>query len=562
MEKVSRRYWLLLSLLLPLIFSACSYSSPTPEQALSRQWELVEATPDFAPEGPFYLRFNDGGTFAFAYSIALPEVDQGRWHISDSLLILAPAETSPLAEEYIITTLSATTLQLVDEERQLTFQLSEPATTIGSFSEDVGRGVLGILTILLTAFLFSTGRRSIDWRLVLTGLALQLIFALAVLKVPLVKDIFEFISSGFVEILNFTREGSIFLFGPLVENVDTFGFIFAFQVLPTIIFFSALTSLLYYLNVLQYIVKGFAWVMYRTMRLSGAESLAAAGNIFLGQTEAPLLVKPYVNQMTRSEIMALMTGGMATIAGGVLVAYIGFLGGPDPEMQQVFATHLLTASIMSAPAALLIAKIIIPETEKVERKLMISSEQIGSNVLDAIANGTTQGLKLAVNVAAMLLVFLALVAMFDSILVDLFGKYTGLNAWILDATDGRYEGFSVRFILGHLFAPFAWLMGVPMEDATSVGLLLGEKTLFNEFVAYVSLGQLKDQAMILNYKSIIIATYALCGFANFASIGIQIGGIGVIAPERRTTLSELGFRALVGGTLACFLTASIAGMIV
>ena len=327
-------------------------------------------------------------------------------------------------------------------------------------------------------------------------------------------------------------------------------------------FFSGLTSLLYYLNVLQYVVYAFAWVMKRTMRISGVESLAAAANIFVGQTEAPLVVKPYVSKMTRSEVMCLMTGGMATIAGGVLVAYIGMLGGDDPVARQAFASHLLIASIMSAPAAVLAAKLLVPETEPCSDELLFPRHEMGCNLLDAITTGTSQGLKLALNVGAMLIVFTALIALVNFVLEAGLGRWTGLNGVVERITQGQYDGFTLQFVLGVLFAPLAWIMGVPHGDLLTVGQLLGEKTVLNEFYAYATFGELKSSGTITNPKSIIIATYALCGFANFASIGIQIGGIGVIAPNKRVTLSQLGLYALVGGTIACFLTACIAGMLV
>ncbi len=298
------------------------------------------------------------------------------------------------------------------------------------------------------------------------------------------------------------------------------------------------------------------------MCLSGAESLAAAANVFIGQTEAPLVIKPYLDKMSKSEIMCLMTGGMATIAGGVFAAYIGFLGGGDEAQQLLFAKHLLSASIMSAPAAIVAAKILYPETRKdIDQVITVTQEDVGSNVLDAISRGTTDGLKLAVNVAAMLLVFLAFVAMINGFLFDLIGSNTGLNAYIKDFTDGRYEGLQLQMILGYLFAPVAWLIGVPFEDVLSIGQLLGEKTILNEFVAYASMGSMKTSGVLMNEKSLIIATYALCGFANLGSIGIQLGGIGAIAPNQRQTLAELGVKALIGGTVAAFFTAVIAGML-
>lgn len=428
---------------------------------------------------------------------------------------------------------------------------------------NLGRGLLGIIFLLSLAALCSQNRKAIDWKLVSIGLGLQVVFALCVLKVGFVNDFFKFISSFFIAVLGFTKEGSSFLFSGLVTNMEGFGYIFAVQVLPVIIFFSALTSILYYLGILQKIVYGFAWVMNKTMGLSGAESLAAAANIFIGQTEAPLVIKPYLDKMSRSEIMCLMTGGMATIAGSVFAAYVGFLGGEDKELQTLFATHLLSASIMSAPAAIIIAKILYPETNPnaLDRNLVVSKEKLGTNLLEAISNGTTDGLKLAINVGVMLLVFIALMAMVNSFLFDLVGHYTGLNEYIVSFSEGKYEGLRLEYIFGFLFAPIAWILGVPMNDIVAVGQLLGEKTIINEFIAYASLGEMKASGVLTDPKSIIIATYALCGFANFSSIGIQIGGIGAIAPSQKKTLSELGILSLVGGTIACLLTGVIAGML-
>lgn len=425
------------------------------------------------------------------------------------------------------------------------------------------RGILGVAVLLLIAYLFSSDRKRINWRLVVTGVALQVIFALGVLKVAWVRTMFRGISEFFVQVLNFSSAGAEFLFGGLVTDIEGFGFIFAFQVLPTIVFFSALSSFLYYLGVLQLIVYVFAWIMSKTMHLSGAESLAAAGNIFLGQTESPLLVKPYLDKMTKSEVMCLMTGGMATIAGGVFAAYIGFLGGIDEELRLQFATHLLSASIMSAPAAIVAAKILVPEgkPEKLDRKVLIPRDKIGSNVLDAISIGTTDGLKLAINVGAMLLVFTAFIYMFNYVFMKV-GSVTELNEKIVLITNGAYDGLSLQYILGLFFAPLAWLLGVPSADIMQVGQLLGEKTILNEFFAYSSLGQMKEAGKFTSERSIIIATYALCGFANFASIGIQIGGIGAIAPGQRKNLAALGIKALIGGTIACFMTAAIAGVLV
>ena len=390
----------------------------------------------------------------------------------------------------------------------------------------------------------------------------QLIFAICILKVPYVQNGFEWLSSIFVTILGFTREGSLFLFGGLIENTESFGYIFAFQVLPTIIFFSAITSVLFYYGILQKLVLFFARIMRKLFQLSGAESLATVGNIFLGQTESPLLVKPYIKNMTLSELFCLMSGGMATIAGGVLAAYIGFLGGNDPVTQLFFAKHLLAASVMSAPAAIIASKIIYPETQEINSEIKIARQDIGSNVLEALSIGTTQGLKLAVNVGAMLLVFIAFIAMINYFLGNVIGQFLGVNNWVLDISNGQYQSFSLEFILGYILAPLTWLMGVCKEDIVLVGQLLGEKIVLNEFVAYISLGELKNGTQFFENKSIIIATYILCGFANFASIGIQIGGIGTLAPSRTKDLSKLGMLSLVSGTMACLFTAVIVGMII
>lgn len=426
--------------------------------------------------------------------------------------------------------------------------------------ENILRGVLGIGVLIGICYALSANRKAIDWKLVGVGITMQIILGLLILKVNFIRSIFDSISSFFVELLNFSKEGALFMFGPLANFQDPWGMIFAFQILPTIVFFSALTSILYYLGFLQKIIYGFAWVMKRTMGLSGPESLAAAANVFIGQTEAPLVVKPYLENMSRSEILCLMTGGMATIAGGVFAAYIGYLGGDDKAAQLYFATHLLTASIISAPAAIVAAKILYPETnpEIVDKELNVSKEKLGSNLLDAISIGTTDGVKLAVNVGAMLLVFTALVYMMNWLLLNTVGDWTGWNEMIVESTEGKFPGFNFTYVLGVLFAPFAWIIGTPMDDILVVGQLLGQKTVINEFVAYGAI----PSVTFVHSKSLIIATYALCGFANFASIGIQIGGISALAPSQRATLSEFGIKALIGGTIACFMTAAIAGMLV
>jgi concentrative nucleoside transporter, CNT family len=425
----------------------------------------------------------------------------------------------------------------------------------------VFRGLLGIAAFLGIAILLSENRRAIPWRLVVAGLTLQIVFGALVLHVDAVRQVVDAVGIFFVKILDFNAAGAEFLFGGLVADKKTFGYLFAFNVLPTIVFFSALTSLLFYLGVLQKIVYAFAWILSKTMNLSGAESLSASANIFLGQTEAPLLIKPYLATMTRSELLAVMIGGMANIAGAVLVAYIGMLGGDDPAERLLFAKHLITASIMSAPASLVLAKILIPQTESVDRNLDVSKEKIGANALEAVSNGTTDGVKLAVNVGAMLLVFTAMIALANWILSAGLGDWSGLNAKIAAATGGRYTELSLQYVFGLLFAPLAWLMGVGQSALTLGGQLIGEKTILNEFYAYGTLGKLKAAGLIPNLRDQVILTYALCGFANIASIGIQVGGIGVLAPNQRSTLAKLGVKALIGGSLSCFLCACVAGML-
>ncbi|MDY0143192.1 MAG: nucleoside transporter C-terminal domain-containing protein [Bacteroidales bacterium] len=421
------------------------------------------------------------------------------------------------------------------------------------------RGLLGMIVLIFIAWIFSTNRKKISWRVVLIGLSTQAILAIGVLKVPFIKAIFEFVGKIFVKILAFSGEGAEFLLGGLMD-VNTYGYIFAFQILPTIVFFSALTSVLFYLGIIQKVVHALAWVMTKAMKISGAESLSVAGNIFLGQTESPLMIKAYLAKMNKSEILLVMIGGMATVAGGVLAAYIGFLGGDDPLLRLEFAKHLLAASVMAAPGAVVVSKILCPQTEPVNENVEVSKDKAGANFLDAMSNGTTEGLKLAVNVAAMLLVFVAFIAMFNFI-VGKIGIWTHLNPIIADFTNGQYDSLSLEFILGYAFAPLMWLIGVGAEDITFVGRLLGEKLIMSEFIGYMSLAELKSSGIFSEQKSIIMATYMLCGFANFASIGIQIGGIGSLAPNQRTQLSKFGIKALIGGTIASLLSATMVGII-
>ncbi len=425
--------------------------------------------------------------------------------------------------------------------------------------ESLGRGALGMLVLVGIAYLFSANRKAVSWKVVGIGLGIQLLLALGILKVWFIQAGFEVLGKFFVKILDFTRDGSVFLFGDMM-NIDSFGFIFAFQVLPTIVFFSALTSVLFYFGIIQKIVYGLAWFFTKTLRISGAESLSVAGNIFLGQTESPLMIKAYLPKMNRSEILLVMIGGMATVAGGVLAAYISFLGGDDPAQRLLFAKHLLTASVMAAPGAIVVSKILMPQTEEISSNIEITKDKAGSNFLDAMSNGTSEGLKLAVNVGAMLLVFFAFIALFNFFFVKV-GTWVGLNEWIASISDGQYSTLSLQFMLGYLFAPIMWLIGVSGPDIVLVGQLLGEKIVASEFIGYTSLAELKASGAFTDQKSIIMSTYMLCGFANFASIGIQIGGIGSLAPSQRKLLSEFGFRALLGGTIASLLSATIVGII-
>jgi len=429
----------------------------------------------------------------------------------------------------------------------------------GTSFDSLIRGAIGMLVLLLIAYLISTNRKQIKWKTVLMGLSLQLITAIGVIKINLVKRIFETIGSFFIKILEFTQAGTSMVLGDL--NIEKHETSFALEVLPVIIFFSAFASILYYFGIIQKLVSMMAWTFTKLFRISGAESLSVAGNIFLGQTETPLLIKEYLNKMTRSEIFLLMSGGMATVAGSVLGGYIAFLGGEDPVQRLEFAKNLLAASFMAAPGAIVMAKIIYPESEKINLDISVSKEKIGSNFLAAIFKGTSDGIKMAVNVGAMLLVFLALIALLNGILSSL-GGWVDLNSWILDNTP--YQSLSLEFILGYLFAPLMWLLGVAAEDISLMGQLLGVKLAANEFVGYTQLASLMEADSITHFKyqkSVVMATFMLCGFANIASIGIQIGGIGIIAPEKRKILTELGFRAMIAGALVSLMSATIAGMI-
>ena len=424
----------------------------------------------------------------------------------------------------------------------------------------IARGLLGISAVIAIAYLLSNNKNNIDWKTIGIGLLSQIIIAIGVIKVDAVKIFFEKIGEVFLAIVVFTNEGSKVLFGELA-NSDQYGAIFAFQILPVIIFFSALTSVLYYYGIIQKVVKAMAWLLTKLLNISGQESLAVVGNIFLGQTEAPLLVKGYLNKMNRSEYFLLMTGGMATVAGSVLAAYIGFLGGDDPVQRVEVAKNLIIASVMAAPGAIVISKLIYPQVESINKDFKVNEEITGDNLLTAITNGTRDGIKMAVNVGAMLLVFLALIALINGILfqgADLFG----INDWIKNNT--VYESLSLELILGYIFAPLMWLIGIAKEDITLMGQLLGVKLAASEFVAYIELASLKDLSSVIHLtyqKSVIMATIMLCGFANFASIGIQVAGIGILAPKKYKLLTELGLKAMIAGTLVSLLSATMVGMI-
>lgn len=522
----------------------------------------ILAIPSFAQQNNFfnrwerstgYLEFKQDQTFIIK-DADYPEIKSGNWQITkDTLQLLAATDTV----SFFVKSRTASELTLISStSKEIHYLESSVKNNTGFSMIGLMRGFIGLLFVLGLAYLLSSDRKAINWSLVAKGMALQLVLAVLILKVPFVAGIFDFLAKMFTKVVNMSHAGASFVFSSFGDvDMNPILMNFVTWILPSVIFFSALSSLLYYWGILQKFVYGMAWVMYRSMGLSGAESVAAAGNVFLGQTEAPLLVKPYLEKMTKSELLSLMVGGMATIAGGVLAAYIGFLGKGDPIRELYFAKHLLTASIMSAPAAIVFAKILYPEKEKIQTDLTVSKEKLGGSTLEAIANGTTDGVRLAVNVGAMLIVFISLIALCNYILW-LFGYMTGLNEMI--AAGGNYDSLSFEFLMGHIFAPIAWLMGVPWQDAMIFGQLLGEKTILNEFVAYPHLGELQDR---MTQKSVLMATYALCGFANFASIGIQIGGIGALVPGRKGELAKFGMKALIGGTLACLSTAILVGMI-
>jgi len=606
---MKRFYPLLLTLAgLSLFFVSCKETKPElSSQDIAKHWnitQIIDNTEGLQPAidslDHLSLINADKATFFLAIN-SLDLHFQGTWQLVNNQLVLTAYDDvvqSPIDSTVLIVTSEQKALvhftQGKEVLRQNESNWQTPATTISfqivscnetqfvlenesykiqmeyarptmAFAESFGfvsvlRGVIGLMLLVGIAWLFSSNRKAIPWRVVITGLSIQIILAIGILKVPFVQFFFNTVSRFFVIILDFSREGATFLLGGMMD-VNSYGFIFAFQVLPTIIFFSALTSVLFYFGIIQKVVWVLAWLMTKALKISGAESLSVAGNIFLGQTESPLLIKAYLEKMNRSEILLVMIGGMATIAGGVLAAYISFLGGDDPVMRLYFAKHLLAASIMAAPGAIVVAKILVPQTEDIEMKVEVTKDKIGSNILEAIANGTGEGLRLAVNVAAMLLVFVAFIAMVNFFLKDLIGVYSGLNPMIADFTNQQYDGLSLQFILGYIFSPLVWALGVSPQDMTLVGRVLGEKIIMSEFIAYISLADLKDSAAFASEKSIVMATYMLCGFANFASIGIQIGGIGSLAPNQRTLLSQFGIKALIGGTIASLFSATVVGML-
>ncbi|WP_445722648.1 NupC/NupG family nucleoside CNT transporter [Flavobacterium sp.] len=545
-------------LLVTLAFSLTNISA----QEIEKKWQSKNASSDFLElkEGTYNLKLASD-------SIA----QNGDYLIQDKFLFLFENDSDSPTKRFVIDTKTDSTLTLKKGDKAYSFFSSNKAketvpnatliASTGLTGIGIARGVLGMIALLGIAFLFSANRKAVNWKTVAIGLGAQLILAFGILKVHFIQLFFDFVGKLFTKVLEFTRAGSEFLLGGMMD-IKSFGFIFLFQVLPTIIFFSALTSLLFYLGIIQKVVKLLAIVLTKLLKISGAESLSVAGNIFLGQTEAPLLIKAYLEKMNKSEILLVMVGGMATVAGGVLAAYIGFLGGGDKVLEAEFARHLLAASVMAAPGAIIISKILYPQTEIIDTNVEVTREKIGSNILDSIATGTTEGLKLAANVAAMLLVFIAFIAMINYTL-GWIGDWSGLNSVI--ATNTPYSKFSLETILGLIFSPLMWLIGVATDDMMLMGQLLGIKLAASEFVGYIQLAELKDMSSNIHFtyeKSVIMATYMLCGFANFASIGIQIGGIGSLAPNQRKTLSEFGLKAVIGGSIASLLSATIAGMII
>ncbi len=563
-----------------LAFTAIFFGiSTTIAQSIEKKWQLEAVQND---QGVNLYNINPNtdalnlidGEFSFYLKAKDSSETKGNYIAQNKLLVLYYDTPSEEIQRFKVETLSDSTLILQKKDihyifstpREASLTITEAATSgitpsEGFTTTSLLRGALGMFVLLLISYILSVNRKAINWQTIGLGLAAQLLLAIGVLKVPFVQKAFEIVGKMFVKVLEFTQAGSEFLLGGMMD-ITSFGFIFLFQVLPTIIFFSALTSLLFYLGVIQKVVAGMAWVLTKLLKISGAESLSVAGNIFLGQTEAPLMIKAYLEKMTKSEILLVMIGGMATVAGGVLAAYIGFLGGEDEALKLFYAKHLLTASVMAAPGAIVISKMLYPQQQEINTEIQVTQDNIGSNILDAIANGTTEGLKLAANVGAMLLVFIAFIAMINYGFGKI-GGVTGLNTLIANNTP--YAALSLEFILGYIFSPLMWLIGVAKEDMALMGQLLGIKLAASEFVGYIQLAELKNVANVTHLKfekSIIMATYMLCGFANFASIGIQIGGIGSLAPGQRKTLSEFGMKALIGGTIASLLSATIAGMII
>lgn len=553
---------------------AALFSFQIKAQSVDKEWSLTSADTGFFIGQDSLQKSTDWhldlaeNNFSF-YNPTKGDSIAGKYvYDAPSLVFMNQKER---ALDFKVNSISEDSLQITRHKKTISFARSGlKSTKATSFSripnqgftfQSLWRGALGMFCLLLLAFLLSSKRKAINWQTVGLGLGLQLLLAFGVLEVEWVQAMFDFVGSIFVKILEFTKAGSEFLLGDLMDQ-DKYGYIFIFQILPTVIFFSALTSVLFYLGIIQVVVKGFAWVLTKLLKVSGPEGLSVAGNIFLGQTEAPLMIKAYLERMTKSEILVVMIGGMATVAGGVLAAYIGFLGGDDPALRLEYAKHLLAASVMAAPCAIVISKILYPQQQPITTDMSVSEEKIGSNILDAIATGTSEGLKLAANVAAMLLVFVALIAMINYGLGKI-GGWVYINGMIAEHTP--YSKLSVEAILGIIFSPLMWLIGIKGEDVMLMGQLLGIKLAASEFVGYVQLAELKNTAEGLNLtyqKSVIMATYMLCGFANFASIGIQLGGIGSLAPGQRKTLSQFGIKAVIGGTLASLLSATIAGMII
>lgn len=426
--------------------------------------------------------------------------------------------------------------------------------------ESLLRGILGIITVLAVAYALSYNRKRIDWKLIGGGLLMQLIFALAILNLPFVGTALEFVGKAFIKLMDFTQAGVGFLLGPYATKSN--GFIFLIHSLPVVIFFSALVSLFYHWGIIQRVVGAFSWLLRKFMNISGAEGLVTSGNIFMGMTESPVLIKNYLPAMNRSEIFLVMVSGMGTIAGTVMATYIGMLSGGDPVARVLFAKHLISASLMAAPGSIVLAKMLCPQTEPaVDHAASLEKKSAHPTALDALAAGTSTGIRLMVNIAAMLLVFIALVALANYILDGLIGRYTGLNDWIVSITDRKAQGLTFQFILGVILAPFMWLIGIPSSDIMLVGSLLGQKTILNEFVAYFQLQEWKDAGMFMYQKSILMSTYILCGFANISSIGILLGGMGVLAPEKKEMITRFGFPAMIAGALVSVLSATIIGMI-